>query len=31
MTRLPRVTGKDIVRALQKKGFSVDRTEEQLP
>ncbi len=26
MTRLPRVTGKDIVRALQKKGFSVDRT-----
>jgi predicted RNA binding protein YcfA (HicA-like mRNA interferase family) len=26
MTRLPRATGKDIVRALQKAGFSVDRT-----
>lgn len=26
MTRLPRVTGKEIVRSLQKAGFSVDRT-----
>jgi predicted RNA binding protein YcfA (HicA-like mRNA interferase family) len=26
MTRLPRVAGKEIVRALQKAGFSVDRT-----
>jgi predicted RNA binding protein YcfA (HicA-like mRNA interferase family) len=26
MTRLPRTTGKEIVRSLQKAGFSVDRT-----
>lgn len=26
MTRLPRVAGKEVVRALQKAGFSVDRT-----
>ena len=26
MTRLPRATGKDVLRALQKAGFSVDRT-----
>ncbi|PYT64441.1 MAG: hypothetical protein DMG35_00420 [Acidobacteria bacterium] len=26
MTRLPRGTGKDVVRALQKAGFFVDRT-----
>ncbi|PYT64083.1 MAG: hypothetical protein DMG35_01610 [Acidobacteria bacterium] len=26
MTRLPRVAGKEIVRALQKAGFFVDRT-----
>lgn len=26
MTRLPRVAGKEIVRALQRAGFSVDRT-----
>lgn len=26
MTRLPRVAGKEVVRALQKVGFSVDRT-----
>jgi predicted RNA binding protein YcfA (HicA-like mRNA interferase family) len=26
MTRLPRATGKDIVRALQKVGFPVDST-----
>jgi predicted RNA binding protein YcfA (HicA-like mRNA interferase family) len=26
MTRLPHTTGKDLVRALQKLGFSVDRT-----
>jgi len=26
MTRLPRVTGKEVVRSLQKAGFSVDRT-----
>ena len=26
MTRLPRVPGKEVVRALQKAGFSVDRT-----
>jgi predicted RNA binding protein YcfA (HicA-like mRNA interferase family) len=26
MTRLPRVTGREIVRALLKAGFSVNRT-----
>ena len=26
MTRLPRVTGKEIIRTLQKAGFAVDRT-----
>ena len=26
MTRLPRVTGKEIARALQGAGFAVDRT-----
>ena len=26
MTRLPRVTGKEMVRALEKAGFRVDRT-----
>lgn len=26
MTRLPRVAGKEVVRALQMAGFSVDRT-----
>lgn len=26
MTRLPRVAGKEVVRALQKAGFSIDRT-----
>ena len=26
MTRLPRLTGKEMVRALEKEGFRVDRT-----
>ena len=26
MTRLPRLKGKELVRALQRAGFSVDRT-----
>ena len=26
MTRLPRLKGKDLVRALQKAGFQIDRT-----
>jgi predicted RNA binding protein YcfA (HicA-like mRNA interferase family) len=26
MTRLPRLTGKEMVRALEKAGFRVDRT-----
>jgi hypothetical protein len=31
MTRLPRATGKEIVRALQKADFSVDRTRGSIP
>ena len=26
MTRLPRIKGKELVRALQRAGFSIDRT-----
>jgi len=26
MTRLPRVQGKEIIRALQRAGFTIDRT-----
>jgi predicted RNA binding protein YcfA (HicA-like mRNA interferase family) len=26
MTRLPRIKGKELIRALERAGFSVDRT-----